>query len=311
MALCSARGRFLQRLSGAIWLLARERDSMGFAIAVDSTFDMSEEEYKDLKVAMVPLNIRIGEDEWKDQSEITSLEFYERMAASECLPKTSQPSPHDFIVEYDRLLSEGSDGVLSLHIAGVLSGTVESARLAAGQVKGDVRVVDTLGTSAQAALVLKEACRLRDAGVSLASAQEEIERFVPQTQFLVACETLENLLKGGRLSADRAKDASLLNIKPIFTFDERGVLVPFGKAKGMRGVVKQYVAHVQKRTQEQGKQAIRFCHVGNEAAVESLKKALAEAEVEYVDKGSCPCGATIATHLGMGALGIGLCPAGE
>lgn len=282
---------------------------MSFAIAVDSTFDMSEGEYRELEVAMVPLSIRIGGEEWKDQREISSLEFYEHMSASESLPKTSQPSPHEFIVEFNRLLSEGNDGVLSLHIAGVLSGTVESARLAATQVAGDVRVVDTLGTSAQAALVLKRACQLRDAGVSLANAQEEIEKFVPQTQFLVACETLENLLKGGRLSADRAKDASLLNIKPIFTFDERGVLVPFGKAKGMRGVVKQYVAHVQKRTQEQGKQAIRFCHVGNEPAVESLKRALADAGVDYSDEGSCPCGATIATHLGMGALGIGLSPA--
>lgn len=282
---------------------------MGFAITVDSTFDMSEGEYRDLEVAMVPLNIRLGEDEWKDQKGISSLDFYERMNASESLPKTSQPSPHDFIVEYDRLLSEGSDGVMSLHIAGVLSGTVESARLAASQVEGDVRVVDTLGTTAQAALVLKKACQLRDAGMSLEDAQRAIENLIPQTQFLVACETLENLLKGGRLSAEQAKDASLLNIKPILTFDDRGVLVSFGKAKGMRGVVKQYVSHIQKRTKEQGKQAIRFCHVGNEPAVESLKQALADAGVDYADEGSCPCGATIATHLGMGALGIGLSPA--
>lgn len=282
---------------------------MGFAITVDSTFDMSEGEYRDLEVAMVPLNIRLGEDEWKDQKGISSLDFYERMNASESLPKTSQPSPHDFIVEYDRLLSEGSDGVMSLHIAGVLSGTVESARLAASQVEGDVRVVDTLGTTAQAALVLKKACQLRDAGMSLEDAQRAIEKFIPQTQFLVACETLENLLKGGRLSAEQAKDASLLNIKPILTFDDRGVLVSFGKAKGMRGVVRQYVSHIQKRTKEQGKQAIRFCHVGNEPAVESLKQALADAGVDYADEGSCPCGATIATHLGMGALGIGLSPA--
>ena len=282
---------------------------MGFAITVDSTFDMSEGEYRDLEVAMVPLNIRLGEDEWKDQKGISSLDFYERMNASESLPKTSQPSPHDFIVEYDRLLSEGSDGVMSLHIAGVLSGTVESARLAASQVEGDVRVVDTLGTTAQAALVLKKACQLRDAGMSLEDAQRAIENLIPQTQFLVACETLENLLKGGRLSAEQAKDASLLNIKPILTFDDRGVLVSFGKAKGMRGVVKQYVSRIQKRTKEQGKQAIRFCHVGNEPAVESLKQALADAGVDYADEGSCPCGATIATHLGMGALGIGLSPA--
>ena len=66
----------------------------------------------------------------------------------------------------------------------------------------------------------------------------------------------------------------MLNIKPIFTFNETGVLVAFGKAKGMRGVIKQYVQNAQKRTEEQGKQRIRFCHVANEQGVEDLRSAL-------------------------------------
>ena len=88
-----------------------------------------------------------------------------------------------------------------------------------------------------------------------------------------------------------------------------GVLVAFGKAKGMRGVIKQYVQNAQKRTEEQGKQRIRFCHVANEQGVEDLRFALNEAGVEYVDEGSSPCGATVATHLGLGALGISFAPA--
>ena len=101
----------------------------------------------------------------------------------------------------------------------------------------------------------------------------------------------------------------MLNIKPIFTFSETGVLVAFGKAKGMRGVIKRYVQNAQKRTEEQGKQRIRFCHVANEQGVEDLRSALNEAGVEYVDEGSSPCGATVATHLGLGALGISFAPA--
>ncbi len=87
------------------------------------------------------------------------------------------------------------------------------------------------------------------------------------------------------------------------------MLVAFGKAKGMRGVIKQYVQNAQKRTEEQGKQRIRFCHVANEQGVEDLRSALNEAGVEYVDEGSSPCGATVATHLGLGALGISFAPA--
>lgn len=282
---------------------------MGFAVVVDSTIDMSAEEYQALNITMVPLNILVGGSEFKDQVEISSEEFYQRMSEAEQLPKTAQPAPYDFVQAYERLAKEGYDGIVSLHIAGVLSGTVESARAAAAQVDIDVRVIDSAAASAQAALQAKHLCSLRDAGATLDEAEESLKAYIPNTQFLVACDTLENLLKGGRLSADQVKNASLLNIKPIFTFNETGVLVAFGKAKGMRGVVKQYVANAQKRTEEQGKQRIRFCHVGNEQGVEDLRAALVEAGVEYIDEGACPCGATVATHLGIGALGIAFAPA--
>ena len=260
---------------------------MGFAVVVDSTLDMSAEEYQALNITMVPLNILVGEDEFKDQVEISSEEFYERMGEATELPKTAQPAPFDFVQAYERLAQEGYEGIVSLHIAGVLSACC----------------------TAQAALQVKQLCALRDAEVSLDEAQAAIEELIPKTQFLVACDTLENLLKGGRLSADQVKNASLLNIKPIFTFNETGVLVAFGKAKGMRGVIKQYVQNAQKRTEEQGKQRIRFCHVANEQGVEDLRSALDGAGVEYVDEGSSPCGATVATHLGLGALGIAFAPA--
>ena len=247
---------------------------MGFAVVVDSTIDMSAEEYQALNITMVPLNILVGGSEFKDQVEISSEEFYQRMSEAEQLPKTAQPAPYDFAQAYEHLAKEGYDGIVSLHIAGVLSGTVESARAAAAQVDIDVRVIDSAAASAQAALQAKHLCSLRDAGATLDEAEESLKAYIPNTQFLVACDTLENLLKGGRLSADQVKNASLLNIKPIFTFNETGVLVAFGKAKGMRGVVKQYVANAQKRTEEQGKQRIRFCHVGNEQGVEDLRQAL-------------------------------------
>ena len=281
---------------------------MGFAIVVDSTFDMSADEYRELGITMVPLNILVGGSEFKDQVDISSEEFYQRMSEAEQLPKTAQPSPYEFAQAYKRLAEEGFDGVLSLHIAGVLSGTIESARMAASDAEIDVRVIDTAAASAQAALIAQKACALRDAGISLDEAEETLGQFIAKSQFLVACDTLENLLKGGRLSADQVKNASVLNIKPIFTFNETGALVPFGKAKGMRGVIKQYVSQAQKRTEEQGRQRIRFCHVGNEQGVADIKGALAAAGLDYMDAGTCPCGATVATHLGMGALGVAFAP---
>lgn len=283
---------------------------MGFAIVVDSTCDFTGDEYRSLDVTMVPLSILIDEVVYKDQVEISSEEFFERMDASENLPQSSQPTPLDFQKVYESLAEKGYDGILSVHIAGVLSGTIESARIAAQQVDIDVRTVDAVaaGATASMAIAVQEACEMRDAGASLDEAQAEVEKMCAHACFLVAPETLENLLKGGRLSADQVKTSSLLNIKPIFSFNEKGVLFAFGKAKGMRGVIKMFVEELQKQTQESGIQRVRFCYAGNEKVVEELKQALAEAEVSYIDCGTCPCGATITTHLGTGALGFGMIP---
>lgn len=80
---------------------------MGFAVVVDSTLDMSAEEYQALDITMVPLNILVGEDEFKDQVEISSEEFYKRMSEAAELPKTAQPAPFDFVQTYERLAQEG------------------------------------------------------------------------------------------------------------------------------------------------------------------------------------------------------------
>lgn len=284
---------------------------MAFAVVVDSTGDLLEQEYRDLDVVMVPLTIEVGGESFKDQIEISSEEFYERMAAAEGLPKTSQPAPLDFVKTFEGLAAKGYEHIVSLHIAGVLSGTVESARLAAAQVDVDVRVIDSASASAGLGLAVKRAVALRDADVDIDEAQRLIEQTCADARFFVACDTLENLLKGGRLSADQAKDASLLNIKPIFTFDERGVLKAYGKAKGMRGVVKSFVSQLQDETSERGTQIVRFLHTGNEAVVADLKDALVEAGVDYVDGGTCLCGATVGTHLGQGGVGFSCAPAWE
>ena len=284
---------------------------MGFAVVVDSTADLLPEEYKALDVHMVPLSVLIDGETFKDQFEISSEQFYERMAAAENLPQSSQPTPYDFEQMYNTLAEKGYDGVIAIHIAGVLSGTIESSRAAAEQVDIDVRVLDgaRAGATAPVALVVEQICKMRDEGATLDEAEAKAKELLATAEFLVAPETLENLLKGGRLYADQVKNTSLLNIKPIFKKKKKGILNAYGKAKGMRGVIKTFVSEVENRTNEYGELRIRFCHSGNLKPIEDMKAALAEAGIEYIDGGTCPCGAIISTHLGPGALGIGILPA--
>ena len=276
---------------------------MGFAIVVDSTCDWEFPEYAERNVTMVPLKIEVGGESFADQYEISSDEFYDRMAAAEQLPKTSQPAPFDFVGVYNRLAEEGYDHIISLHIAAPLSGTAQSATLAAAQVNIPVSVIDSRGATAKLGLLATYACQLRDAGASAEEAVAKLERATQDINFLVACDTLENFLKGGRLSADQVENAAMLNIKMVFTFNEDGAIVAADKAKGMNGVLKSYVKAIQKLTEEEGTQRIRFCHVRNVDAVEKLKAMLADAGIEYVDAGTALCGATVGTHLGIGAVG--------
>lgn len=279
---------------------------MSFSILVDSTCDFSLDELKDINVRMVPLTITVDGDSYLDQVEISPAEFYERMASADELPKTAQPSPADFIKVYKEEIEKGADGIMVMCIAHVLSGTVGSARLAAGELDFPIKVIDSAGASAQCAVLVQDAVALRDAGKTLEETAEAIERRIPDSKFYIAPETLENLLKGGRLAQEDADNATKLNIKPIFSFDETGHLKPWGKARGMNGVRKTFVAEVEKRTQELGRQRVRICHAGNEAEAEKLAQALAESGIDYEDGGMFYCGATVGTHLGAGALGIGV-----
>lgn len=279
---------------------------MSFSILVDSTCDFSLDELKALNVRMVPLTITVGGGSYLDQLEITPAEFYERMAAAAELPKTAQPSPADFIKVYKEEIDKGAEGIMILCIAHVLSGTVGSARLAAGELDFPIKVIDSAGASAQCAVLVQDAVAMRDAGMSLDDAAAKIEERIPDSKFFIAPETLENLLKGGRLAQEDADNATKLNIKPIFSFDETGYLKPWSKARGMNGVRKALVAEVEKRTQELGRQRVRICHAGNEPEAEKLAQAFAESGIDYEDGGVSYCGATVGTHLGRGALGIGV-----
>ena len=282
---------------------------MSYAILCDSTADMLPEELEEQGIAMIPLTVTMDGEELVDQVDITSEDFYERMQAANDRPRTSQPTPLNFMQKYQELFDAGFEQIISIHIAGPLSGTVESARLAASEFDAPIAVVDSCGAICKTALLAIPAAHLRKQGASFDQAVASLEAMKPQMGFMLACDTLDALVAGGRLSAKDAQEAGALNIKPIMSFEETGVLKPVGKARGMKGVLKNYVAEIERRTEEQGPQAVRFCHTGNMPAIEELKGMLSKSGVEYVDAGCVPAGITIATHTGMGAVGFSCMPA--
>lgn len=282
---------------------------MKIAIITDSTCDWPVEDYAARDVTMVPLRICFGAQSFLDQREIASEEFYDRMIGASDLPSTSQPSPGDFAREFERLAAEGYEGALCMHIARPLSGTQQSVEIAAQNAPIPVKVVDSCVTTAALGLMVDAACDLRDEGVDdLEELSERVEAFGRKIRIFLLPETLENLVRGGRLPAEAAEQMGLLNIRLILTLAQDGSVVPFDKAKGLKGAVARCVDAIAAYEKEHGAVSVRYVHTRNEAAVEKLADALRDAGVTVAKSHVHACGATIATHLGMGAACVAVAP---
>ncbi|MEG0323408.1 MAG: DegV family protein, partial [Raoultibacter sp.] len=244
-----------------------------------------------------------------DQVELTSEEFYDRMEASAGIPMTSQPSPGDFIEVYNRLAEEGAEAIISLHLAPMLSGTFASAEMAAKSVSVPVAVIDSKNASSSLGLLAGKACAMRDAGETFEAIVGAVRSDTAKTHLFIAPESTDNLVKGGRLSEEQAQGAAMLNIKLVFTLDCDGRLVAFDKVKGSKGVIKKFVETAATYAEEYGTLAIRIMHARNQGEVDKLVDALREEKIDFELIGIDACGATVATHTGIGVIGLAIMPA--
>ncbi|WP_139652743.1 DegV family protein [Raoultibacter phocaeensis] len=281
---------------------------MSIAIVTDSTCDWSLEEYERRNVVMVPLTIQVGEASLLDQVELVSEDFYDRMIASDEIPLTSQPSPGAFAAVYERLAEEGFDAIVSLHLAPVLSGTLASAEMAAEAVDIPVVAIDSKNASSSLGLLVEKACVLRDEGATFEEIAEVLRRAAAKTHLYLAPDSTDNLVKGGRISPEQAQGAAMLNIKLVFALDEDGRLVNLDKVKGAKGVIKRLVEAAQLHAEAYGPLKLRFMHARNGSEVEKLIEALREAGIEFEVAGIDACGATVATHAGIGVIGMAVSP---
>ena len=281
---------------------------MNVAIITDTTVDWTIQDCQRKNVTMVPLKICFGEETYLDQYQISSEEFYAKMQASENLPTTSQPSPNDFAQEFGRLHQEGYDAAICLHIAPPLSGTAQSAQIAAQDAPMPVHVLETNGTTAHLGLLLDAACLLRDEGCTFEQMVERLTAYQKRIGILLCPETLDNLVRGGRFPEGAATQAAMLNIRMLLTLDEEGRVAPFDKVKGAKGQISRCASFVQDYIQENGPCFLRITHSQAQKSVDALVKALDEMGADYQLVSVDYCGATIATHLGMGAYCVAVAP---
>lgn len=270
-------------------------------IVTDSTVDFSLERLKEQGVYIVPLSIQMNGKSYLDRIEISPTEFMEKMKLSNELPKSSQPSIGTFIDLYNKLGEDGSE-IISIHMTGGMSGTVQTAQLAAEMSTSKVTVVDSKFISRALYFQVSEAAKLAKEGKSVKEIVNRLSEIRQATKLFVVVDTLENLVKGGRIGKAKAFIGSLLNIKPIATLID-GELTPVSKARSHAQVVKFLVKQFTEDVKGKTIKGIGLAHADGKELALKLKEQLVNL-FDSLDIQIIETTPVISTHTGPGAIGF-------
>ena len=187
------------------------------AIFTDSASDLDPEDAAARGITVIPLLITFGDETFKAGVDLSTEAFWERMVAPDApFPKTAASSPGDFKDAYEAAFTAGAEAIVSVHVAGTLSGTIKSAQIARDMLPDrEIHVVDSLGASMAQGILARMGVDLANEDQSAAAIAEVLETRARDMVIYVALETLEYLKKGGRISGTQAAIGTLLSVKPI------------------------------------------------------------------------------------------------
>ena len=205
---------------------------MSVKIITDSASDMTQLQAAERNLTVIPLTIRMDGEEYLDGVTLTKEAFYCRLPDCAALPTTSQIAPYAFTEVLNRELKEGDEAVI-ITISGKLSGTVQSALIAASEFDGRVQVVDSRNVCVGEQVLVEYALRLRDQGMGATAIAEQLQAMREQICLVALVDTLEYVIKGGRLSKAAGFAGTMLNVRPVVGVKD-GELKVLGKALGAK-----------------------------------------------------------------------------
>jgi DegV family protein with EDD domain len=211
-------------------------------IVTDGAADMPEAWEQEFDVQVIPVNIRFGEKTYLQYSELDNAGFYRMVEETKTIPKTAQPSPHQFVEFYEKVARPG-DTILSVHVTSKLSGTYASAVQAAEDVKGKFEVLplDSMVGSVAIGLMCREARKLDRQGKSPQEIVKRLESVRGQIRAYFTLDTLEYARMSGRVGAMQAALASLMNVKPVAVLKD-GVLTMTDKVRTRKASIARIIA---------------------------------------------------------------------
>ena len=204
---------------------------MTVKIVTDSVADLPSRMVEELGITVIPLIIRFGEEVFHDGIDLTTEQFYDKLAGSKVFPSTSVPSPATFAQVYDKLAEE-TDEILAITVSARLSATHEVALQGIGLMKRKCRVevIDSQWATMAQGFIVMEAAKAAQAGASLDEVMAVARKTIPRIDFLAAFDTLEYLRRGGRIGRAQALLGSALKINPIITLKD-GLVEPAGRTR--------------------------------------------------------------------------------
>ncbi len=272
-------------------------------IVTDSACDLPVEVLEQEGAGMVPLTVHFGDEQLKDAIEIKPIDFYPKLATSPHHPRTSQPSPADFVECYQRVAPAG-ESIVSIHLSARLSGTYQSAVLAKSMLpEVDVEVFDSRSASLGCGLMVLRAAAMAREGAGKEEILSELEALRGRMPMFFSVETLEYLRRNGRIGRAQHLLGTLLNMKPILTLDTEGVVEAVDRVRGRSKVVPRVLELMQEKVSAGSTINCAVMH-GNvpDAAADFLEQVRQVYRVEY--SSIQPLGAVIGTHVGPGTLGV-------
>lgn len=270
-------------------------------LLVDSAADYPFEELKTKGIELCPMSITIGEESYIEGVNLERDQFYEVLVEGRYIPKTSQPAPQKFVEIFERIKADG-DELICVLLASTLSGTYQSACIAKEMVEYDgIYLVDSQLATCCIKVVVDEALKWCDQGLSAQAIVERIEALKHRVKVLAMVDTLEYLARGGRLSKTAAAVGEIAKIKPVVTLAEDGNIEVVGKCLGKIKAMNFILKQLEKMDIDSSLPMYAAYSYGT-ADLEKFEGKLLENH--YQLKNRVQVGSTIGTHTGPGVFGV-------
>lgn len=277
---------------------------MSVQIVIDSACDLPKSTADTLGLYYMPMRTIFGDQEYLDGISLTGEQFYEKLIETDEVPKTSQVPPSDFEAAFEKIIAAG-DTALCITISSKLSGTYQSAMIAAERFGDKVIVVDSLNVTVGEQLLVLRAMQLQKEGWSAWEMAEILNHEKKRIRLIALLDTLEYLKKGGRISSTVAFAGTLLSIKPVIALVD-GEIELLGKARGSKNGNNKLMELVESSRGIDFERPFSLAYSG--LSDHLLRKYITDSHALYEGKTDhlpvCRIGSTIGTHAGPGAIGV-------